>query len=42
MHLAAEKGHTEIVKILAENGADVNVKDSDEVKKLLKTLKKIC
>ena len=32
MHWAVRNGHTEIVKILAENKADLNVKDSDEVK----------
>ena len=26
---AAEKGHTDIVKILLENGADVNIQDND-------------
>ena len=32
MHWAAKNGHTEIVKILAENNADMNVKDRGEVK----------
>lgn len=31
MHWAAERGHTEIVKILAENKADLNAKDKFEV-----------
>ena len=32
MHWAAWDGHTETVKFLAENGADLNVKDQWEVK----------
>ena len=32
MHFAAGNGHTETVKFLAENGADLNAKDSDGVK----------
>ena len=32
MHYAARNGHTEILKVLAENGADLNAKDLIEVK----------
>ena len=32
MHWAAERGHTETVKVLAEMGADLNAKDKFEVK----------
>ena len=32
MHWAAENGHTETVKVLAEKGAELNAKDSDGVK----------
>ena len=40
MHWAAENGHTEVVRVLAENNADVNAKDSDEVKNCWRGLKK--
>ena len=32
MHWAAINGNTETVKFLADNGADLNAKDSDGVK----------
>ena len=32
MHWAAKNGHTEIVKILTENKADLNAKDKWQVK----------
>jgi ankyrin repeat protein len=33
LHLAVEEGHIEIVKLLLEHGADVNIKDSNGVQK---------
>ena len=31
LHRAAERGHTDTVQYLTEKGADINIKDNDEV-----------
>ena len=36
LHVAAEKGdRISIVKYLVDNGADINIKDDDEVSKIV-------
>lgn len=38
LHIAAENGHLDIVKVLTDYGADVNAKNKNEVKLYLRIL----